>query len=103
VNFAAITLCVVSQRVFIVLSVYFFIYSVRKLWDTPSNAEHAFHQERLEVLMVVKMHLVFFWVLAPCSVVSGHQRFKPEDEGSTVLRNVGNQPPHNTKHQLCKP
>jgi hypothetical protein len=34
VSFAAITLCVVSQRVFIVVSVYFVIDSVRKLLDT---------------------------------------------------------------------
>jgi hypothetical protein len=37
VSFAAITLCVASQRVFIVVgSVYFVIDSVRKLLDTPS-------------------------------------------------------------------
>jgi uncharacterized protein HemY len=42
VSFAAITLCVASQRVFIVVVVvvvvvvYFFINSVRKLLDTPS-------------------------------------------------------------------
>jgi hypothetical protein len=36
VSFAAITLCVASQRVFIVVSVYFEIYSVRKLLDTTS-------------------------------------------------------------------
>jgi hypothetical protein len=36
VSFAAITLCAASQRVFIVVSVYFFIDSVRKLLDTPS-------------------------------------------------------------------
>jgi hypothetical protein len=34
VSFAAITLCVTSQRVFIVVSVYFVIDSVRKLLDT---------------------------------------------------------------------
>jgi hypothetical protein len=34
-NFAAITLCVASQRVFVVV-VYFVIDSVRKLLDTPS-------------------------------------------------------------------
>jgi hypothetical protein len=34
-SFAAITLCVASQRVFIVV-VYFVIDSVRKLLDTPS-------------------------------------------------------------------
>jgi hypothetical protein len=37
VSFAAITLCVASQRVFIVVSVYFVIDSLRKLLDTPSN------------------------------------------------------------------
>jgi hypothetical protein len=35
VSFAAITLCVASERVFIVVSVYFVIDSVRKLFDTP--------------------------------------------------------------------
>jgi hypothetical protein len=35
VSFAAITVYVASQRVFIVISVYFFIDSVRKLLDTP--------------------------------------------------------------------
>jgi hypothetical protein len=35
VSFAAITLCVAFQRVFIVLSVYFVIDSARKLLDTP--------------------------------------------------------------------
>jgi hypothetical protein len=35
VSFAAITLCVASQRVFIVVSLYFAIDSVRKLLDTP--------------------------------------------------------------------
>jgi hypothetical protein len=37
VSFAAITLCVASQRGFIVVSVYFVIDSVRKLLDTPSS------------------------------------------------------------------
>jgi hypothetical protein len=36
VFFAAITFCVAHQRVFIVVSVYFFVDSVRKLSDTPS-------------------------------------------------------------------
>jgi hypothetical protein len=35
-DIAAITLCVASQRVFIVVSVHFVIDSVRKLLDTPS-------------------------------------------------------------------
>jgi hypothetical protein len=37
-SFAAITLCVASQRVFVFVSVYFVIDSVRKLLDTPSYA-----------------------------------------------------------------
>jgi hypothetical protein len=36
VSFAAITLCVAFQRVFIVVSVHFVIDSVRKLLDTSS-------------------------------------------------------------------
>jgi hypothetical protein len=36
VSFTPITLCVASQRVIIVVSVYFVIYSVRKLLDTLS-------------------------------------------------------------------
>jgi hypothetical protein len=36
VSFAAITLCVASQRVFIAVAVYFVIDSVRKLLDTPT-------------------------------------------------------------------
>jgi len=37
VSFAAVTLCVASQRVFIVDVIYFVIDSVRKLLDTPHN------------------------------------------------------------------
>jgi hypothetical protein len=36
VSFASVTLCVASQRVFIVVNIYFVIYSVRKLLDTHS-------------------------------------------------------------------
>jgi hypothetical protein len=36
VIFAAITLCVASQRVSIAVSLHFFVDSVRKLLDTPS-------------------------------------------------------------------
>jgi hypothetical protein len=39
VSFVAITLCVASQLVFIVVSVYFVIDSVRKLLDTPSYSQ----------------------------------------------------------------
>jgi hypothetical protein len=37
VSFAAITLCVASLRVFIVVNVYFVVDSVRKLLDTRNN------------------------------------------------------------------
>jgi len=40
VSFAAITLCVASQRVFIVVSVYFIINSVCTLLDTPLYFHH---------------------------------------------------------------
>jgi hypothetical protein len=50
VSFAAVNLCVASQRVFIVVSVYFVIDSVLKLLDTPSciskNAVHS-HEESI--------------------------------------------------------
>jgi hypothetical protein len=36
VSFAVITLCVASEKVFILVSLYFVIDSVRKLLDTPS-------------------------------------------------------------------
>jgi hypothetical protein len=42
VSFAAITLCVASQRVFIVVSVYFVMDSVRKRLDTHSCMENLF-------------------------------------------------------------
>jgi hypothetical protein len=46
-SFTAITLCVASQRVFVV--VYFFIDSVRKLLDTPSySAQFIWHRMRRE-------------------------------------------------------
>jgi hypothetical protein len=41
-SFAAITICIASQRVFIVVSLYFVIDSVRKLLDTPSYFCHRF-------------------------------------------------------------
>jgi hypothetical protein len=43
VSFAAITLCVASQQVFIVTVVYFVIDSVWKLLDTPSYGVSALH------------------------------------------------------------
>jgi hypothetical protein len=48
VCFATITLCVASQQVFIVVSLYFVIDSVRKLLDTPSY---------LFVIYVMYLHL----------------------------------------------
>jgi len=50
VSFAAITLCVSSQRGFIVVSVYFVIDSAQKLLDTPSYV--IFKEEWLDVLQV---------------------------------------------------
>jgi hypothetical protein len=57
-SFAAITLCVASERVIPKLSVYFFIDSVRKLLDTPSYIFHA----RFEVFTAIKIQNVL-WVV----------------------------------------
>jgi hypothetical protein len=56
VSFAAITLCVASQRVIVivVVVVYFVINSVRKLLDTPSCSLHA-HIDR-NVLNIELIH-----------------------------------------------
>jgi hypothetical protein len=54
VNFAAITLYVASQRVFIVVSLYFVIDSVRKLLDTPSYWAH-------DIKMVVRVGKELKW------------------------------------------
>jgi hypothetical protein len=40
VNFATITLCVVSQRVFIVVSVYFFMTQSGNFWIHPRLHEY---------------------------------------------------------------
>jgi hypothetical protein len=53
VSFAAITLCVASQRVFIVVSLYFVIDSVRKLLVTPSYKFHIHLQILTEIIFVV--------------------------------------------------
>jgi hypothetical protein len=57
VSFAAITLCVASQRVFIVVSVYFVIDSDRKLLDTPSYVFFDFREcPRLILLTGFHIH-----------------------------------------------
>jgi hypothetical protein len=48
-SFAAIIICVASQRVFIVVSVYFVIDSVRKLSDTSSYS----HEDLLIIFYTV--------------------------------------------------
>jgi hypothetical protein len=59
VSFAAITLCVFSQRATPKVHVYFIIDSVRKLLNTP-----------------LYIKFVIFWIVAPCSVVIGCQRLR---------------------------
>jgi uncharacterized protein HemY len=64
VSFAAITLCVASQRVFIivVVVVYFVIYLVRKLLDTPSYIQRFTkvlkYKKRLSKLLFMKYNLI---------------------------------------------
>jgi hypothetical protein len=61
VSFAAITLYVASQRVLIVVSVYFVIDSVRKLLDTPSYFLYSvyFHLNRDIRLQCLNSHTAF--------------------------------------------
>jgi hypothetical protein len=59
-DFAAITLCVASQRVFIVVSVYFAIDSVRKLLDKPSY--FAFQSLKIFVLKNYVTQREILWV-----------------------------------------
>jgi hypothetical protein len=49
VSFVAITIYVASQRVFIVVSVYFVIDSIRKLFDTPSYIQNFGRETREEI------------------------------------------------------
>jgi hypothetical protein len=92
VSFAAVTLSVASQRVFIVV-VYFVIDSVRKLLDTPSYVtckSHIANQNctlppfKLRAMFMNVMRDLTFWrlwnfevfcVVTPCSVVVGYQSF----------------------------
>jgi hypothetical protein len=58
VSFAIITLCVASQRVFIIVSVYFVIHSVRKLLDIHSYLGN----QLLEVIFILKLLSTFLAV-----------------------------------------
>jgi len=58
VSFAAITLCVASQRVFIFVSIHFVIDSVRKLLDTPSY-RYVTKVTVLECKVVLSFYLLF--------------------------------------------
>jgi hypothetical protein len=64
VGFAAITLCVVSQQVFIVVVVYFVIDSVRKLVNTSSYLvyENVYVCININLLGPFYMFLVFLHV-----------------------------------------
>jgi hypothetical protein len=53
-----ITLCVVSQRVFIVVSVYFVIVSVRKLLDALSYAtELSIHNVQVRLINTIRCEM----------------------------------------------
>jgi hypothetical protein len=87
VSFAAISLCIASQRVFVVD---FIIDSVRKLLDTPSYFKILSHDLPAgtdapyktarcgcgyEIFTAVKIRVAAFWVVTSCSDVVGYQRF----------------------------
>jgi hypothetical protein len=67
VSFTVMTLCVASQRVFIVVSVYFVIDSVRKLLDTPSYIFSLIRKKTPEPFITVRVGtpLAVFIFLVP--------------------------------------
>jgi hypothetical protein len=87
VSFAAITLCVASQRVFIVVVVSFVIDSVRKLLDIPTCAPYwrpltadefgntSVVVENKHEMRVLKIQVEVFWLVTPCSVAIEYRRF----------------------------
>jgi len=60
VSFATVTLCVTSQRVFIIVVVYFVIHSVRKRLDTPSYLRMFLDSGRAHTFML--FFILFFIV-----------------------------------------
>jgi hypothetical protein len=69
VSFAAVTLCVGSQRVFIFVSIHFFIDSIRKLLNTPSytsTPQYAF----MELCSVKKTQGLYFYFLYESTIPS---------------------------------
>jgi hypothetical protein len=65
VNFANITLCVASQRMFIVASVYFVIDSVRKLLDTSSYIAFKIEMNNIKIkylILILKATSEYFWM-----------------------------------------
>jgi hypothetical protein len=57
-SFVAITLCVSSQPVFIIVSIYFVIDSFRKILDTPSYKENSFLLFSVNSFAVIEFFIV---------------------------------------------
>jgi hypothetical protein len=83
VSFAAITLCIASQQVFIVVSVYFVIDSVRKLLDTPSNVWIKANEE-FKVAKEAHGNCIFQSVINISSQASGHDTPSLKNENHLV-------------------
>jgi hypothetical protein len=62
VSFAVITLCIASQRVFIVVSVYFVINSIRKRLDTPSYLKCVWILVYDGLITCTVYGIVFLWL-----------------------------------------
>jgi hypothetical protein len=60
VSFAAITLCVASQRVIPKVSIYIIMDSVRKVLDTPSYDSYSILSNLLTQLSCILYTLVFY-------------------------------------------
>jgi hypothetical protein len=61
VSFAAITLCVDSQRVFI--DIYFVIYSVRKLVNTPSYNNNNNDETIIKIMLIIVILITIIMIM----------------------------------------
>jgi hypothetical protein len=81
VSFTAITLCVASERAFIVVSIYFVIDSLRKLLDTPSYLYVLYLYDIFHVLLFQlraygSMEIICVLVYLFCFTQIDHFEFK---------------------------
>jgi hypothetical protein len=72
VNYTTITLCVASQQVFIVVSIYFVIDSVRKLLNTPLYAMATYRDRESKAAYTVKLMTASHLPQVPTASLHSH-------------------------------